>query len=687
MDILKERYELSMERIREIREECDGQNPPCGEQAAGYFKEQAELLLYLDEVRGALLQEAQSGLPSLEILQERNRRLYAGISGKAYETSGANPAVTARLFGPEAGRKMAFLAAELRGGIAYVYEDRMEEWVPCLEIFIEVYNIFESKETNEFTNEAFLQELQEALYYYISDYCDVTVARRIREQLDPSLDFAVRIIMESDLSDLRYLYRFGEYISDNQWKTAEYLNTLSESEIEQMASVYTEGYRRGFELAGIDLSKKKIVELRYEIGFERILRAAIRQFAAMGLKPVLFRAAVSAANRRQHLKIGYFGGYANRQYEYDHRFDNALFLDKAYRERKLSVMRVTYEELERAAAVYAGPAVMETFGEKPFVYETKPEAYTLNEKQKKLLTEMNAQAAELVNQYIRGEERSFTIISWPVPEIGPEFPEIFHETIRINTLDYESYKKIQGVLIDALDRGEAVEITGRNGNRTHMHVALHELKNPEKETNFENCLADVNIPLGEVFTSPKLAGTEGVLHVSQIYINDVEYRDLEIQFKNGMTAGYSCEAGKSVIEENLLYNHKALPLGEFAIGTNTTAYAMAERFGILDRLKILIIEKMGPHFAIGDTCYSHAEEVKVYNPDGKEIIARDNECSLRRKEEPGEAYFNCHTDITIPYSELGDITVIHKDGTRVSLIREGRFVLPGTEELNRALEF
>ena len=45
------------------------------------------------------------------------------------------------------------------------------------------------------------------------------------------------------------------------------------------------------------------------------------------------------------------------------------------------------------------------------------------------------------------------------------------------------------------------------------------------------------------------------------------------------------------------------------------------------------------------------------------------------------------TDITIPYSELGDITVIHKDGTKISLIREGRFVLPGTEELNRALEF
>ena len=32
------------------------------------------------------------------------------------------------------------------------------------------------------------------------------------------------------------------------------------------------------------------------------------------------------------------------------------------------------------------------------------------------------------------------------------------------------------------------------------------INNPDKETVFENCLADVNIPLGEVFTSPVLKG-------------------------------------------------------------------------------------------------------------------------------------------------------------------------------------
>ncbi len=679
MDILEERYQLSLERIRGIKEECEGRT------GAAYFKEQAALILYLDEVRTALAGE-QETLPSMETLAERNRRLYSDIAGAAYETSGANPAFASSLFGIETGRRMAFLACELRGGIVYVYENRMEEWVPCLEVFIELYNLFELKETDEFTKEEFMSELDRTLYYYVSDYCDVTVARRVREQVDPSLDFAVKIIMESDLSDLRYLYRFGEYISDNELKTAEFLNSLPEEVIEKMASVYTEGYRRGFLLAGIDLSKKRTVEIRFQLGFERIVRKAIAQFADMGLKTVLFRAAAGAANKRQHLKIGYYGAYANRQYEYDHRFDNALFLDKAYKERKLSVLRVAYEEYKDLAAVYAGPAVMETFGEKPFVYEAKEEAFSLSGKQKKLLTEMNAQAAEIVNQYIKGEERSFTIISWPVPEIGRDFPDIFKETVRINTLDYEEYKNIQGVMIEALDEGAFVEITGRNGNCTHMRVALHTLKDKTKETKFENCLADVNIPLGEVFTSPKLSGTEGILHVSQIYINEVEYKDLEIRFENGMTTDYSCEAGKAVIEENLLYNHSSLPLGEFAIGTNTTAYAMVKKYGILDRLKILIIEKMGPHFAIGDTCYSHSEEVKVYNPDGKEIVARDNECSLKRKEKPEEAYFNCHTDITIPYSELGEIRVIRPDGSEIPLIQEGRFVLPGTGKLNEALE-
>ena len=45
-----------------------------------------------------------------------------------------------------------------------------------------------------------------------------------------------------------------------------------------MADTYTEGYRIGFEVTGKDLGKKQTVQLRYPIGFERMVRAAVRNF-------------------------------------------------------------------------------------------------------------------------------------------------------------------------------------------------------------------------------------------------------------------------------------------------------------------------------------------------------------------------------------------------------------------------
>ena len=113
---------------------------------------------------------------------------------------------------------------------------------------------------------------------------------------------------------------------------------------------------------------------------------------------------------------------------------------------------------------------------------------------------------------------------------------------------------------------------------------------------------------------------------------------------------------------------------------------MAKEYGIADKLPILIAEKMGPHFAIGDTCYSHAEDTKVYNPDGKEIVARDNSVSLLRKEDCSKAYFNCHTDITIPYDELDAITVVTAEGDSIDIIRDGKFAAAGTEALNEPLK-
>ena len=75
---------------------------------------------------------------------------------------------------------------------------------------------------------------------------------------------------------------------------------------------------------------------------------------------------------------------------------------------------------------------------------------------------------------------------------------------------------------------------------TNLTVALCDLKDASKETKFENCLADVNIPVGEVFTSPKLKGTNGLLHVTEVYLNGLYYKDLKITFKDGMIEVFLC---------------------------------------------------------------------------------------------------------------------------------------------------
>lgn len=164
--------------------------------------------------------------------------------------------------------------------------------------------------------------------------------------------------------------------------------------------------------------------------------------------------------------------------------------------------------------------MIEIFGTKPFSPEQKEERVTYTDKQREIDVYERSEKSQLINHYIHGEERSFTIIAYPVPSIGEKYEEIFAETVHINTLDYMLYRNMQQKIIDVLDTADRVHIKGCNGNRTDLYVKIHPLSDPAKETAFENCVADVNIPVGEVFTSPVLQKTEGKLHVTQVYLGN-----------------------------------------------------------------------------------------------------------------------------------------------------------------------
>lgn len=689
MNIITERYELSLGRIREIA---------AVQEVAGsyreYFKKTADFIL-----QAADAYENLGKVTDIGELRAQNRALYADLLGDNYAVSYANPAYACEKLGKEYGQMLSFLYTELRELIPCAFESGLEDMTIRTELFVEVYNAF-AYAVSEALEDGLPADkvvpaadvIRETLYWFVSDYSETASRRRVRTQVDPDCDFAAKIIMESDLNDIRYLYKYGEFVSPETEQMARYLNSLSAERIQMIADTYTEGYRIGFVRGNKDLSKKETVDIRYMLGFERIVRAAIYNFEKMGLRPAIIRAGNSIFHKKGVSKVGYFGADANKQFLYDHKDDIALFLDKKLVNRRLEVLKSAYEAVKEKARKYAGPAVIEVFGEAPFAPASKKEACSLSLGQQKLSAEYAGAAADIVDQYINGEERSFTIIAFPVPDIGDCFEEIFDETVKLNTLDYTTYERIQATIIDTLNTAEYVEIKGMNGNRTDLRVALYPVTDPTKEVIFENCVADVNIPVGEVFTSPVLEGTDGKLHVSRVFLDELEYRNLEMDFRDGMIADYTCtnfdseEENRAYIKANVLYNHDSLPMGEFAIGTNTTAYMTAGRYDIAGRFPILIAEKTGPHFAVGDTCYSRSEDVKVYNGDGREIIAKDNSVSILRKTDPSKAYFACHTDITIPYDELGSIIAYDKDGNAHRIIEKGRFVLAGTEELNAPFE-
>jgi len=674
-----ERYELAKERMMLIAALSGDENV-----YFDFFKKQAKTLLFIAETFELVNNNRLYEL-SFEELKSRNEFFYNEISeetgkvsvtgnDKGYEESYTNPDYCANFFDDEKEAQLfATFAAKIRTPYMSAFKHNLYPVTVYMELLIQAFNVAERNEGNVYS------EIYDILYWFISDYSDIDEEVSNEEYICPEASYQLYILENADITKPDYLFYYGLNITDVEISLVSFMNKFTDEEISDIARTYTEGYKRGFVTMNLDMSKKKYVQIRYHAGFDRMARRAKEQFESMGLEAVISSPCVVSTK-------------ANRQYSFDHRFMETFFLDKALVERKEDTIKNAMESLKDKLCLMAGPAVIETFGETP--YEPKNIKHPINPDnvKKDLANELRSKDMALYNRYVHGDEVSFTIIAYPTPAIGNNFETIFKETIKINNLDNDLYTRIQATIIDALDKGEYARVIGTNGNKTDMTVNLWKLKDPSKETIFENCVADVNIPAGEVFTSPVLKGTKGTLNVSSVFLNDLNFIDLTLEFKDGVVTDYSCknfdsaEENKKFIKENLLQNKETLPIGEFAIGTNTTAYVIAHKYDIIYKLPILIVEKMGPHFAIGDTCYKYSEETYLNNPNGKEIVAKENDFSRLRNEDPTKAYFNIHTDITLPYKEIGRIFVVTKDNEEIDIIKDGRFVLPGTEELNRPFD-
>ena len=671
-----ERYDDVIERIREIPEEH-----ALSAAFQAYFTAAADFILLLD----AFMKARTEGELPLPELQRWNAALYREAAER-YEDYYLNPRVAVAKLGP-IGAELSALYMELQGLIPSAYQQDLEDIVCVLETFVQVYCMFTSAWEDEENVDP--KQLRDVLYSYAHDYSEDFLRRKMDAMYIPARSYARQLILDHDFLEPTDICRFGYYVSDTALRTAEFIAKLPDDSIDRMARTWYQGFKDGFRIQGKPYEKKSVVEFSYPAGFERVVKRTAALFAEDGfdftipLRPQHFLTRTPGRSRELYES-------PNPQMDFDHSYDLALVMGDRICARMLEEQRQIFRSYGDEISRYAGPVVMESFGAPAFEPVEEPARLRFTTHQSEVYGHYQNSVQLLVHEFVLEEERSFTIIAWPLPTIGPDFEAIFHETEAVNTLSSAAYRPVQECLIAALDQARTVHILGK-GNATDLYVQLHALADPARETNFENCLSDVNIPLGEVFTSPQLEGTSGMLNVRSVFIEGFQFRDLRIRFEDGRVADYSCanfpdpEQGRALMRKVIFGEKERLPMGEFAIGTNTRAYRMAQRYGIGARMPILIAEKTGPHFAVGDTCYSFMEDMQLYNPDGKELVAKDNSCSILRKTEPEKAYFAVHTDITIPYDELDRITAIRADGSEISIIAGGRFVLAGTEVLNEFL--
>jgi hypothetical protein len=274
--LVEERLALVLERLREIERSPEIEAP-----FSDYFKEAAAYLLKQAEIE----QEAESGELakwSAEEGKRRNEALYEPFSAKNYETSYANPAYANRVLGAEYGSYLCVLFGCIEAHNRYAFEGMRFYVCIYAELLVEIYNLMEDETIR--TPEA----VSNCIYSFMHDYSEVSAEQRVGRLLNPDWDYNAHLLLHGDLESDAYLYRFGLYVGENERKTRAFLATFSDEEIQAMADTYTEGYRIGFEVCNKDITKKSVVEIRYPLGFERMVRAAVVNFQKMKLTPVVF---------------------------------------------------------------------------------------------------------------------------------------------------------------------------------------------------------------------------------------------------------------------------------------------------------------------------------------------------------------------------------------------------------------
>jgi len=183
--------------------------------------------------------------------------------------------------------------------------------------------------------------------------------------------------------------------------------------------------------------------------------------------------------------------------------------------------------------------------------------------------------------------------------------------------EWNEIKKKQEKLVEILNGVDKIQVLGED---TDLTLSV-------KGRKWVNCCGQVNLPDGEVFTSPIEDSVNGCIKFTYpgIY-GGREVENIYLEFKDGKVTKATADKAEDLLHE-LIALENADILGEFAIGTN---------YGITEFTKnMLFDEKIGGtlHCAIGrgppetgstNKCAIHWDILKDMTLPGSKVIADGN---------------------------------------------------------------
>ena len=131
--MIEERFKLAIERVAEIMTE-----ETVAENMRDYFQKCAAFILLVKDTY-EWVETKEYVEADIQTLSEKNKELYADILPENYGKSYGNPDYAVEKLN-EYGKLFSYLYTKIREMIPYAYEQKKEEMLIRMELFLEIYN-------------------------------------------------------------------------------------------------------------------------------------------------------------------------------------------------------------------------------------------------------------------------------------------------------------------------------------------------------------------------------------------------------------------------------------------------------------------------------------------------------------------------------------------------------------------